>query len=290
MKELFVDCQYGLSGDMLLSALVDLGADVDYIVSELKKLPIQDFDLHFHTKNVLGITASHLHLHVDGVVIDDAVEEHHHHDHDHEHEHSHDHEHHHHHEHTHDHEHQHHHDEEGHEHSHHHEHHSAKKIFEMIETSELPAGVKQRSLALFKEVARAEGKIHGMSPDEVHFHEVGAIDSVIDMIGVCLALENLGIEKLTFTPIPTGYGKVRIAHGLYPVPAPATAEILVGVPLSSFTYQSELTTPTGAAFAKVLASDYQQAPSGEMEKIGYGAGTKEFPHPNVCRVILLKKN
>ncbi len=246
MSHLFVNCEYGISGDLTLAALVDLGADPHYIESELNKLPIDEFSMSFSKKDEKGITANKLNLSFTEL-------------------------------------------DEGHDHHGHH-HHSAQGIFQLIEESDLADRVKERSLAIFKEVARAEGKIHGKPIDEIHFHEVGAMDSIIDIIGVCLALEDLDVDHLTFSKVPTGHGKIEIAHGLYPVPAPATMEILVGVPLSSFTAEGELTTPTGAAFAKVLADDYADVVEGTIEKIGYGVGDREFDHPNVLRVALVKKN
>lgn len=158
----------------------------------------------------------------------------------------------------------------------------------MIEQSELPSRVKADSQAIFRVIAQAEGKIHGMDPADVHFHEVGAMDSILDIIGVCLALDNLGIERIVVSPVPVGFGRIRIAHGVYPIPAPATAEILRGVPLSAFTAQGELTTPTGAGIAKALASGYGAMPAGTIERIGYGAGTKDFEHPNVLRAVLME--
>lgn len=281
MSTLFVDCKYGISGDMMLASLVDLGADQEYIINELKKLPIDDFEMSFHKKDCKGISANQLSLKFpSGLVVDDQLEEkepseHHHH--------------HHHHSHTHPNESEHNH-EHGHSHDHsHHGHHDARQIFEMIEKSPLSEKVKENSLKLFKEVARAEGKVHGVDSEKVHFHEVGAMDSIIDTIGVCLAIESLNVDQIIFAKVPTGNGMIKIAHGLYPVPAPATAEILVDVPLSDFTYSAELTTPTGASFAKVLADEYSDAPQGEIQKIGYGCGKKDFPHPNVLRTMILKK-
>lgn len=283
MKTLYVDCKYGISGDMMLTSLVDLGADIEYIQTELRKLPIAAFDMRFEKVIKQGIACLQLQLSFDA---DELVENEHHHEHG---SHSHGDETHHHHHHEHGSHHSHDDETHHHHHEHHHGHHHAAEILTMIETSNLPKRVKERSLALFNEVARAEGKIHGMNPSDVHFHEVGAMDSIIDTIGVCLALESLGVDELVFHSVPTGSGMIKIAHGLYPVPAPATAEILVGVPLADFDYQAELTTPTGASFAKVLANAYAQVPSGTIEKIGYGCGTKEFPHPNVLRTMLIKK-
>lgn len=159
----------------------------------------------------------------------------------------------------------------------------------MIEISDLPERVKDRSLSIFRLIAEAEGKIHGMDPADVHFHEVGAMDSILDVIGVCLALESLNAGKIIVSPVPTGTGKLRMAHGLYPIPAPATAELLRGVPLSEFTAKGELTTPTGAGIVKALAYGFGPLPAGTIERIGYGAGTKNFDHPNVVRAILYQE-
>ena len=279
MKLLYLDCQSGISGDMTLSALIDLGADINYIREHLKKLPIDPFSLNIKIVDKKGISSKQLDLRFD--VTDSEGQNHslsHVHDQVHTHEHSHDHGH------THD---------NGHEHSHGngnhnhlHSHRKASTILQMIENSELPFRVKERSLAVFRVIAEAEGKIHGMDPEEVHFHEVGAMDSIIDIIGVCLALESLNIDKIIASPVPTGHGKIMIAHGLYPIPAPATAELLIGVPLSDFHVKGELTTPTGAGFIKALVDEYGNMPPLAMEKIGYGAGKKDFEHPNVLRVVL----
>lgn len=268
MKTLYFDCISGISGDMSLAALIDLGADLSYIVDHLKKLPIDPFEIEVRPIIKCGIAAKKVHIHFPAS--------------DHHHEHSHNHEHHHHHEHCHDHEHHHH-----HEHSHDHEHRSAADILEMIAQSELPPRVKERSLAIFQEIAIAEGKIHGIDPASVHFHEVGAMDSIIDTIGVCLALESLGIDELYASPVPTGYGKKRMAHGLYPIPAPATLELLKGIPLAELHVKGELTTPTGAGILRALVKEFIHPGAFTVEHIGYGAGEKEFDHPNVLRALLI---
>ncbi|MDN7245210.1 nickel pincer cofactor biosynthesis protein LarC [Planococcus shenhongbingii] len=296
MKLLYLDCQSGISGDMTLSALIDLGADIHYISEHLEKLPIDPFTLNVKQVDKRGISAklldlqfqeaehSHTHSH------DDNHSSGHSHEHSHSHSHSHNHEH----EHLHDHHHSHGHSHSGHEHAHDDGHHShshrkASTILGMIGNSELPPRVKQRSLAVFRVIAEAEGKIHGMDSEEVHFHEVGAMDSIIDIIGVCLALESLGVDRIAASPVPTGHGKIMIAHGLYPIPAPATAEILKGVPLADFHVRGELTTPTGAAFLKALADDYGQLPGLAIDNIGYGAGKKNFEHPNVLRALMFNE-
>ncbi|RZT21440.1 nickel pincer cofactor biosynthesis protein LarC [Fictibacillus sp. BK138] len=265
MKTLYLDCQSGISGDMTLSALIDLGANIEYITEHLETLPIDSFSLQVKEVDKKGISSKQLVLHFND---DDDVDNHHHHHH-HEHGHHHEHDHHHH-----------------HHNGHHYEHRKASTILEMIESSHLPARVKERSLSVFQVIAEAEGKIHGMDPKDVHFHEVGAMDSIIDVIGVCLALESLGVEKIIASPVPTGHGKLMMAHGLYPIPAPATAEILKGVPLADFHVKGELTTPTGAGFIKALAHEYGNIPPMAIENIGYGAGKKDFDHPNVLRAIL----
>ncbi|HEX7058042.1 MAG TPA: nickel pincer cofactor biosynthesis protein LarC [Bacilli bacterium] len=271
MRTLYLDCVSGIAGDMALSALVDLGADPDYIIRHLSALPIDSFTMEFVPVTRRGISAKWLKLHFAG---SDA--HHHHHDHHHHHGHddrNHERDHYHHHEHV----------------QHHHEHRSAANILRMIANSSLPERVKARSQSIFRVIADAEGKIHGVDPDKVHFHEVGAMDSILDIIGVCLALESLGVDETIVSPVPVGSGRVRMAHGVYPIPAPATAEILVGVPLSSFTAPGELTTPTGAGIVKALASGFGSIPAGTVEKIGYGAGTKDFEHPNVLRAMLISR-
>jgi len=300
MRTLYLDCISGISGDMLLAALVDLGADLAYVKRELLTLPIDDFDLWVEEVDKRGIMAKKLHIRLPEVG--------HHHHHGHEHGHSHEHGLHEHghlhehglHEHTHDHhEHVHHHLENGHlhldhghshdhdhGHHHHHEHRKAATILEMIRESDLPERVKARSLAIFEAIAVAEGKIHGIDPSEVHFHEVGAMDSIIDTIGICLAMEDLGVDEIIASPVPTGYGKVRMAHGLYPIPAPATAELLRGIPLAKSHVQGELTTPTGAGVLKALATHFGPLENFKVDKIGYGAGTKDFETPNVIRALL----
>lgn len=313
MRTLYLDCVSGIAGDMTLSALVDLGADPDYIRRELAKLPLDPFEMAFEPVIRRGISAQWLRLTFAEPVHDHGPA----HSHDHAHAHAHDHRGHDHerahdrhdHDHTHDHHHDHvnehshnprhheqsqdhvhandHHHEHGHGHAHDHVHRKASDILHMIAHSELPPRVKADSEAIFRVIAEAEAKIHGMDPADVHFHEVGAMDSILDIIGVCLALDHLGIERIIVSPVPVGYGKIRIAHGVYPIPAPATAEILRGVPLSAFTAQGELTTPTGAGIAKALASGYGAMPAGTIERIGYGAGTKDFEHPNVLRAVLM---
>ncbi len=160
-------------------------------------------------------------------------------------------------------------------------------IKQMIELSELSKNVKERSLKIFKTIGMAEAKIHGISLEKVHFHEIGAIDSIIDIIGACLALENLGIDEIYSSQIPVGTGEIKIEHGIYPNPAPATLEILKGTPIRFSNINYEMTTPTGAGIIASLRSSNIDLPSIIIENIGYGAGTKDFTdRPNVLRVIV----
>lgn len=242
MKNLYLDCISGIAGDMTLAALIDLGADLSYIVEQLRKLPIGRFELEVHNVNKRGIAAKKLKIDFPS----GDYKRH-----------------------------------------HHHEHQCAKEIFLLIEDSNLPKRVKERSLAIFREVARAEGKIHGIDPMEVHFHEVGAMDSIIGTIGVCLALESLEIADIYASPVPTGYGNKQMAHGLYPIPAPATMELLKGIPLAELNVKGELTTPTGAGIVRALVKKFMPIGGHTVEEIGYGAGEKDFDHPNVLRALLL---
>ncbi|MFC3039360.1 nickel pincer cofactor biosynthesis protein LarC [Virgibacillus xinjiangensis] len=277
MSILYFDCFSGISGDMTIGSLIDAGADASHLKEELKKLKIEnEYELKWTTVNKNGITSTKFdvilqeenHSHEEGQSHGEDVVEHTHTHHDG----SHSHEHHHHHH--------------GH---HHHEHRTYKDIVRMIEESGLEEGVKATALRIFTKIGEAEGKIHGQPLDQVHFHEVGAVDSIIDIVGTAILIHQLGVETIVCSPIPVGGGKIHIDHGIYPVPAPATLEILRGVPIMTSNIKGELTTPTGAAIAAVLAEDYGAMPSMEIKEIGYGAGSKTFKnHPNVLRTVIGK--
>ncbi|WP_410429630.1 LarC family nickel insertion protein [Metabacillus litoralis] len=236
----------------------------------------------------------HEHNHHHGHDHEHHHEHNHHHDHDHEHRHEHDHhhghdhEHHHEHNHHHDHDHEHHHEHDhhhGHDHGHHHR--SYRDIVNMIEASALADDVKETSLRIFRKIGEAEGHIHGLPLEKVHFHEVGAVDSIIDIVGAAILIHQLEIQKVTSSAIPVGAGSIHIDHGIYPIPAPATLEILKGVPIEQSNVKAELTTPTGAAIVSVLAEEFCTLPSMGVQAIGYGAGTKTFKdRPNVLRVVI----
>ncbi|HZG71621.1 MAG TPA: LarC family nickel insertion protein, partial [Chondromyces sp.] len=157
----------------------------------------------------------------------------------------------------------------------------------MIEAAGFNEAVTSMSLAIFKKIGEAEGHIHGLPLEKVHFHEVGAVDSIIDIIGTAILIDQLNVQSIHSSPIKAGTGQIRIDHGIYPVPAPATLEMLKGIPIAGTDIRAELATPTGAAIAAVLADTFGPIPSMTVEAIGYGAGTKTFKeHPNVLRVVI----
>ena len=290
MKAIYLETFAGISGNMLLGALLDAGFPIDVLKSELAKLNLGEYELVHQRANKLGIDAQYFNVLLP-------------HGHEHSHNHEHTHEHHHHHEEehfhcqeyahaydpAHHHEH-HHHDEEHHHHElphthHHHEHRNLAAVMKIIDGSALSQSIKDKAREVFTAIAIAEAKVHGKTVEEVHFHEVGAIDTIIDIVGCLLGLEYLGIEKVYVGKITTGHGFVKCAHGLMPVPAPATTELLQGLPQEKGRVAKELTTPTGAALAKVLGETALELPEDFVcEKIAYGAGTWELEIPNVLRI------
>jgi uncharacterized protein (TIGR00299 family) protein len=175
-------------------------------------------------------------------------------------------------------------------HHHHHEHaHSRthKEIRELIEHSELSAFVKKHALSIFQRIAEAEGKIHGQPVEDVHFHEVGALDSIADVVCACVGIETLGVEKVFISALHDGSGTVKCAHGIFPLPAPATMEILKGIPFGQIDEPHELITPTGAAIAAEFGASFGPMPQLKIDKIGYGVGTRDLKsRPNVLRAVL----
>ncbi len=269
---------------MTIGALVDAGGDFEQVKKELLKLGIEDeYELTLTKVNKNGITSIKF-----DVVLKEEVNGHGGHDHHHGHTHMHhDHQEHDHFHGEHSHEHPHNHSHDNHGHAHPHDHRAYKDIVKMIQEAGFSEAVEKTALAIFKKIGEAEGHIHGMPLDEVHFHEVGAVDSIIDIVGTSILIDQLEIDKVISSAIPTGSGNIHIDHGIYPVPAPATLEILKGVPIANHPLKAELTTPTGAAIAAVLASEYNTLPEITITSIGYGAGTKTFPdHPNVLRVVI----
>lgn len=159
-------------------------------------------------------------------------------------------------------------------------------IVTLIQNAGLNERVTKIALNIFEVIGQAEATIHGIPLERVHFHEVGAVDSIIDLVGTAIAVDQLKADNIVFSSVPVGNGKIRIDHGLYPIPAPATLEILKGIPLQDSDIEGELTTPTGAGIVSVLADSFGTIPAMKVESVGYGAGTKDFSdHPNVLRVI-----
>jgi pyridinium-3,5-bisthiocarboxylic acid mononucleotide nickel chelatase len=168
-----------------------------------------------------------------------------------------------------------------------HSHRHYTNIKKAIEDSDLDEAEKGTALKMFETIGIAESKVHNSTLEKVHFHEVGGVDSMIDIIGTAIAFHLLNIDKVICSPVATGNGYIKMAHGLYPVPAPATLEILKNIPLQNTDVQGELTTPTGATIVRTLVNEFGNMPSMNVQKIGYGAGTKDFPaHPNVVRFVL----
>ncbi|RDW20896.1 LarC family nickel insertion protein [Oceanobacillus chungangensis] len=281
MKILYLDCFSGLSGDMTIGALLDAGGDFPHLENELKKLQIDDeYELKISKVVKNGITSTKFDVVLGNELVYDHTHDHSKHEHGKQNVHTHDHSSHHHHEHSHTHNHD-------HSHSHEHHHRAYRDIVQLIKQAGFSEKVEEMALKMFKKIGEAEGKIHGVPLADVHFHEVGAVDSIIDIVGTAILVEQLGIDEIRSAPVPTGSGHIHIDHGVYPVPAPATLEILRGVPLAKSELKSELTTPTGAAIAAVLATEYGTFPAMKVTQIGYGAGTKSFPnHPNVLRVMI----
>jgi uncharacterized protein (TIGR00299 family) protein len=290
MKTLYLDIFSGVSGDMFVAALLDLGVDAHQFEHELEKLHIDGYHLHIARKEKSGIA---------GVKFDVHLADHHDHGHDHGHSHHHDDHHHHHdhghshshaHEHSHEHEHQH-----SHEHDHHHhgENRTFGEIKELISKSPLSDWVKKKSIAVFQRIADAEGKIHGKPPEQVHFHEVGAVDSIIDIVGASIALEMLGKPRVLSAPVVEGAGWIDCAHGRFPIPAPATLAILGarGIAVTQCDEPHELVTPTGAALLAEFAESFGPMHGLVAEKIGFGLGTRDNKtRPNVLRAVLGTSN
>jgi len=301
MRVLYLDCFSGISGDMTVGALCDLGIKPSAFEWELSKLEIGDFHAHWERETRQSIEGVRFSIHEGAThthAQDESHEDEHKHEHGHEehdhHAHSHEQEHedhgHHHHEHE---EHEHHaHDEHHHEHEHHdHEdHHHGRgfaEIRHLIEESGLSDFVKKHAVSIFERIARAEGKIHGMQTDKVTFHEVGALDSIADIVLACVGIELLKIDRVVASPLAEGRGWIDAAHGRFPVPAPATLEILAGIPLGSIDEPHEFITPTGAAIVAEFAESFGPMPALKIDKVGYGVGTRVLDNrPNVLRAIL----
>lgn len=309
MKTLYLDIFSGISGDMFLGAMIDLGVDAHELERELAKLRLHGYHLHMGRRqkaNIQGVKFDvhleddhHHHEHDEHHDNHDHHHEHHHgHGSDHDHEHAHEHSHGHHHDHdepdhAHDSAHQHDHDHESHDgHGHPHDHAESRDfrtIQGLIAQSALSEWVKEKSISVFRRIAVAEGKIHGHPPEKVHFHEVGALDSIVDIVGTCIALEILGQPRVLAAPVVEGTGWVNCAHGRFPVPTAATLEILGarGVPVTQCEEPHELVTPTGAALLAEFVEAFGPMQGLVATKVGYGLGSRENDtRPNILRAIL----
>ena len=301
---LYFDCFSGIAGDMTLGALIDLGVDATALEAALQTMPLEsEWHLEVGESIKMGIRGVDVHVMVDGrhegpqgVVSyshgHDQSHEHEHHSHEHEHDHSHAHGHDHSHEHEHDHSHEHEHEHDhshahGHDHSHAHgRHYHYDEIIAAIEGGQLPGAVVERARAAFDLIADAEAKVHGVPREAVHFHEVGAVDSIVDIVGVAYGIWALGVDVIASAPPPVTRGFVRCAHGRMPLPAPATLEVLKGVPVAPCSVKKELVTPTGAAFVRAWATEVGPFPEMVVHKVGYGAGDLDLPdRPNLLRLV-----
>lgn len=263
---LYLDIFSGISGDMFLGAMLDLGVEFDAFQQELRKLPLTGYHLHATRQFKSNIEGVKLDVHLESEDSNEAPLHGHAHTHAHSHSHSH-----------------------SHVHDHAHEGRDFSKIKELIRSSELSDWVKEKALAVFHRVAVAEGKIHGTPPEKVHFHEVGAVDSIVDIVGACVALEMLGKPQVQSRPVEDGCGWVECAHGRFPVPTTATLEILGarGIAVTQVDEPHELVTPTGAALLAEFAESFGPMESLVGSKIGYGLGTRDLAsRPNVLRAVL----
>ena len=230
----YFDCFSGISGDMTLGALIDLGVPSGWLQDELTRLPLKGFQLAVTPVVRSGISANRV-----NVEVHDTEKS-----------------------------------------------RDFKEIKSLLENGPLSETVKSNSLNIFEKIARAEAGIHGCAPEEVHFHELGGIDAIVDIVGTALCLEKLGINKITASKLPLGSGFVDCQHGKLPIPAPATIEILKDVPVYGTEASNELVTPTGAAIIACLADYFGPLPEMSVKKTGYGAGQRELPdRPNLLRII-----
>lgn len=285
MKLLYLDCGMGAAGDMLGAALAELLPDDarDAFTSELNAAGIPGVHVSLDPSVKCGITGTHLTVTVNGTEEKEGghshSHEHSHHDHQHDHAHDHSYSHDHHHDHSHEHSH-------SHDHHHDHSHRSLHDIHHIIDDLKLPEAVRTDILAVYRLIAEAESKAHDKPVSEIHFHEVGTMDAIADIASVCLLLHKLAPDQIIASPIHVGSGQVKCAHGILPVPAPATAYILKDIPIYSGSIQGELCTPTGAALLKHFVTRFDQMPLMTPASTGYGMGAKDFPAANCVRAIL----
>lgn len=247
----------GAAGDMLMAALYELLDDKQTFLDTMRGLGLPGIEISAEPAVKCGITGTHMKVLVHGSEEQDALHDH---LHEHAHEHSHDHEHHH--------------------------HTDLHEIEHLLSHLDLPQTVQDDALAVYRRIAEAESKVHGTTVDQIHFHEVGTLDALADVVGVCLLMHLLAPEKVYASSVHVGCGQVKCAHGILPVPAPATALLLSGVPIYGGAIQGELCTPTGAALLTHFVTKFGELPAMQLLKSGYGMGTKDFPAANCVRAML----
>lgn len=288
MKSLYLECNAGISGDMLVAALLDLGADKEVLDKALQSIPAKGFEYKISRVSKAGVDCCDF-----DVILD---EEHANHDHDmaflhgngdavvHSHEHEH--------EHHHDHEHEHEHSHVPHEHHHHHEHRGLQEVIAIIDATDMSAAAKALALKIFDIIADAEAKAHAVEKNAVHFHEVGAIDSIVDIVAIAVCADSLGVENVIVPELCEGRGTVRCQHGVLPVPVPATANIMqrFGFNVRLLPVQGEFVTPTGAAAAAALMTTDELPQSFKILGIGLGAGKRQYERPSILRALLIEDN
>ena len=257
MKVIYLDCSMGAAGDMLMAALYELLEDKQAFLDMMRSLGLPGIEISAEPAVKCGITGTHMKVLVHGSEELDALHDH---LHEHAHEHSHDHEHHH--------------------------HTGLHEIEHLLSHLDLPQTVRDDALAVYHRIAEAESKVHGSPIDQIHFHEVGTLDALADVVGVCLLMHLLAPEKVYASSVHVGCGQVKCAHGILPVPAPATALLLAGVPIYGGAIQGELCTPTGAALLTHFVTKFGELPAMRLLKSGYGMGTKDFPAANCVRAML----
>ena len=258
------NCCAGTAGDMTMGALVDAGADQVAVMEIVACLAVDGFALTFEPTTRCGIASTYAVVVTDAHGHEGPRDSHDAHDHDHA-------------------------DAEQHAEQHEHGHRPYREIRDLLDAAPLPARVRDRAQRTFRALAEAEARMHAMSPDDVGFHEVGALDAIVDIVGACAALEVLGIDRIVCSPITLGHGQIRAAHGTLPNPAPATLELLAmrGAPSRGIDDHRELATPTGVALMTALADEFGPMPAMSVRSVGYGAGTRDIEgRPNVVQVVV----
>ena len=258
MRTLYIDCGMGAAGDMLTAALLELIPDKEAFLHRMNHLGIPGVMVSTEKSVKCGITGTHF-----SVKVHDTEENEHMHDQAHGHSHGH-----------------------SHSHSHSHTHGSMAEIRSIVSAMPIPTMVKLDIMSVYNEIAEAESAVHGVPVDQIHFHEVGSMDAVADITAVCLLMHELDVDRVVASPIHVGSGQVRCAHGILPVPAPATAHILKQVPIYGGSIRGELCTPTGAALLKHFVENFGDMPVMAVSGIGYGMGKKDFERANCVRVLL----